>query len=119
MQKFQPLPPQEKSENGPSNEDSNQISFFSIQNNTTVICICTPTSIPGKKERRKKRRRKGGREKGWMEEGTRRRENNVTKGKEEGKEYTEEESFTIPTFCKPVDKEKSSYFANDNIKQYN
>ena len=54
-----------------------------------------------------------------MEEGPRRRENNVTKGKEEGKEYTEEESLTIPTFCKPVDKEKSSYFANDNIKQYN
>ena len=45
-----------------------------------------PTSIPGKKEERKKRRRKGGREEGWMEEGPRRRENNVTKGKEKGKD---------------------------------
>ena len=42
-----------------------------------------PTSIPGKKEERKKRRRKGGREEGRMEKGPRRRENNVTKGKED------------------------------------
>ena len=77
-----------------------------------------PTSIPGKKEERKKRRRKGGREEGWMEEGPRRRENNVTKGKEKGKEYTEDERLTIPTFCKAVYKEKCSYFAN-NVKQYN
>ena len=78
-----------------------------------------PTSIPGKKEERKKRRRKGGREDGWMEKGPRRRENNVTKGKEEGKEYIEDERLTIPTFCKAVYKEKCSYFANDNVKQYN
>lgn len=54
-----------------------------------------------------------------MEEGPRRRESNVTKGKEEGKEYKEQESLTIPTFCKPVDKENYSYFASDNVKQYN
>ena len=44
-----------------------------------------PTSIPGKKEGRKKRRRKRGRKEEWMEEGPRRRENNVMKGKEEEK----------------------------------
>ena len=36
-----------------------------------------------------------------------------------GKEYKEQESLTIPTFCKPVDKENYSYFASDNVKQYN